>query len=149
MFRHIVRSMIAGSLVIAISSLSLAQYGGGTMGAGTANSTYNPNRSYGSKAAIIGGVAAGAAVVGGLLYWRHHNRAKLLGCVAGNGDQLVSEADDKTYRLSNRNAESLETGERVELLGKKLKDDAEPRFEVNKISKDLGKCSTTTAQVRQ
>jgi hypothetical protein len=147
MFRNVLRSILATCLMVAISSLSFAQYGGGGMGGPAGNSTYNPNRSYSSKGAVIGGVAAGAAVVAGLLYWRHHKRAKLLGCVGGNGDQLVSEADSQTYRLSNQNAAILPAGERVELLGKKIKDESgEPRFEVNKMSKDLGKCSVTSAQ---
>ncbi len=50
--------------------------------------TYNPHGSYSNKGAIIGGVAGGAAALGGLLYWKHHNRAKLQGCVAGSGDKL-------------------------------------------------------------
>ena len=117
--------------------------------AGAGNPTYNPNRSYGSKGAIIGGAAAGAAVIGGLLYWRHHHRSKLLGCIAGSGDKLISDADSQTYRLSTQHTESLQAGERVELLGKKIQDDSgEPRFEVNKMSRDLGKCSVTTAQAQ-
>ena len=68
--------------------------------------------------------AGGAAAVGGLLYWKHHNRAKLLGCVQGNGDKLVSEKDNQTYSLSNQQNETLKPGERMELLGKKAKGDS-------------------------
>ncbi|MBV9180861.1 MAG: hypothetical protein JO356_06075 [Acidobacteria bacterium] len=134
----------------AISTFCLAQYGGGGMGAGVGTNTpYNSKRSYGSKAAIIAGVAAGAAVVGGLLYWRHHKRSKLLGCVAADGNQLVSEVDNQTYRLENQRGESLPPGERVELFGKKTKEQTgEPGFEVNTMSKDLGKCNVRTAQAR-
>jgi hypothetical protein len=44
--------------------------------------------------------------------------------------------------------EPLKPGERVELKGKKTKDESgEPAFEVHKMSKDLGSC-TTTAEKR-
>jgi hypothetical protein len=108
--------------------------------------SYNPHRSYSSKGAIIGGVAGGAAALGGLLYWKHHNRAKVQGCVAGSGDKLVSEKDSHTYKLTNPQNETLKPGERVELLGKKAKGDSgEPTFEIHKMSKDLGSCTAATA----
>ncbi len=119
------------------------------MGGGMPGSpTYNPHRSYSNKGAIIGGIVGGAAAVGGLLYWRHHNRAKLVGCVSGNGDTLVSEKDNQTYSLSNQQGESLKPGERVELLGTKAKNDVgEPTFEVKKMNKDLGMCTPTHAEL--
>jgi len=138
--------------MVGISNLAVAQYGGGGgMGGGMPGSpTYTPHGSYSSKGAIIGGIAGGAAAAGGLLYWRHHNRAKLQGCVAGSGDKLVNEKDNKTYSLNNSQNETLKPGERVELQGKKSKDDGsgEPTFEVRKMSKDLGQCTATTAEQR-
>jgi hypothetical protein len=151
MLRYLLKSTLAVALLVGVSNLAVAQYGGGGgMGGGMPGSpTYNPNGNYGSKGAVIGGIAGGAAVVGGLLYWRHHNRAKLQGCVSGNGDKLVNEKDNKTYSLTNQQDGSLQSGERVELLGKKAKDDSgEPIFEVRKMSKDLGKCTATTAEAR-
>jgi len=53
-----------------------------------------------------------------------HNRAKLQGCVAGDGDRLVNEKDNQTYSLANKQNETLKPGERVELLGKKVKNDS-------------------------
>jgi len=118
--------------------------GGGMPG----SPTYTPHGTYSSKGAIIGGVAGGAAI-GGLLYWKLHNRAKLQGCVAGDGDRLVNEKDNQTYSLANKQNETLKPGERVELLGKKVKNDSgEPMFEVHKMSKDLGQCTATTAEQR-
>jgi hypothetical protein len=127
------------ALVLALVPVSaMAQYPGGG----------GSHSSYGSKGAVIG-VAAGAAVGAGLLYWRFHNRAKLQGCVAGNGDKLVTEKDNQTYNLTNKQNESLKPGERVELLGKKAKDaSGEPTFEVHKMSKNLGQCTATTAEQR-
>jgi hypothetical protein len=132
------------ALVVSISGTAIAQYpGGGNYPGGT-------RPSYGSKGAVIGGVAAGAAAGAGLLYWKFHNRAKLQGCVAGSGDKLVNEKDNQTYNLTNKQNESLKPGERVELLGKKIKDaSGDPTFEVHKMSKDLGQCSVTTAEQRQ
>jgi hypothetical protein len=147
MLRYLLKSTLAAALLVGICNLAAAQYGGGGGMPGMPGSpTYNPHGSYSSKGAIIGGIAAGgAAAVGGLLYWRHHHRAKLQGCVSGNGDKLVNEKDSKTYSLNNQQEETLKPGERVELLGKKAKDDSgEPAFEVHKMSKDLGSCTATT-----
>jgi hypothetical protein len=151
MLNKVLRSTLAAALMVGISNLAVAQYGGGGgMGGGIPGSpTYNPNGTYSNKGAIIGGVAGGAAALGGLLCWKHHNRAKLQGCVAGSGDKLVNEKANQTYSLKNPQNETLKPGERVELLGKKAKDDSgEPTFEVHKMSKDLGQCTATTAEQR-
>lgn len=116
--------------------------GGGGMPGG---STYNSHRSYSSKGAIIGGVAGGAAALGGFLYWRHHNRAKLVGCVQGNGDKLVGI---RTIRpTANQQNESLKPGKTGGTVSKKAKDDSgEPTFEVPKMNRDLGQCTATSAE---
>jgi hypothetical protein len=108
MLSHVLRTMLATALILEVSSLAVAQYGGGGgMGGGMPGSpTYTPHGSYSNKGAIIGGVAAGAAVIGGLLYWKHHNRAKLQGCLAGGGDKLVNEKDNQTYSLVTRRMRS-------------------------------------------
>ena len=149
MLRYVLRATIATALMFGVSTLAVAQYGGGGgMGGGgmPGSPTYTPHGSYSNKGAIIGGVAGGAAAIGGLLYWKHHNRAKLQGCVSGNGDKLVNEKDNQTYGLTNAQSEPLKSGERVELLGKKAKNETgEPTFEVHKMNKDLGMCTASTA----
>jgi hypothetical protein len=132
------RAIVAIALLALVPATAAAQYPGG-----------GASPSYGSKGAVIGGVAAGAAVGAGLLYWKLHNRAKLQGCVAGDGDKLVDEKNNQTYSLTNKLNQSLKPGERVEVLGKKVKGaSGEPTFEVHKTSKDLGQCTTTTAEQR-
>jgi len=128
------RAGVALFLLGLLPASAVAQYPGGM------------SPSYGSKGAVIGGVVGGAAVGAGLLYWKLHRRAKLQGCVAGDGDKLVAEKDNQTYSLTNKQNQSLKPGERVELVGKKLKDaSGEPMFEVQKLNKDFGQCATTTA----
>jgi hypothetical protein len=142
--------------------LAAAQYGGGMgmgmgMGVGMPGSpTYNPNRSYSSKGAVIGGVVGGA-VVGGLLYWHHHhNQAKLQGRVTEDGDKVVSAKENQTYNLANNPNESLTSVQREELLGEKTRNEAgEPTFEVKKLNfevkklhKDLSLYTPATAQVQ-
>ncbi len=147
LFSNLQRAIVAVALLAFASASAMAQYPGGGGGTGTYPGGTRP--SYGSKGAVIGGVVAGAAVSAGLLYWKLHNRAKLQGCVADGGDKLVSEKDNHTYTLTNKQNQSLKPGERVELLGKKAKDTSgEPTFEVFKMSKDLGQCTTTTAEQR-
>ena len=159
MLKNALRTTLCAGLILALCNLAAAQYGGSGgmgsggmggagMGGGMPGSPTYTHGSYGSKGAIIGGVVGGAAVIG-LLYWHHHNRAKLLGCVTDNGDKLVNEKDNQTYNLANDPSESLKSGQRVELLGKKTRNEAgEPTFEVKKMNKDLGMCTPTTAQVR-
>jgi len=136
--RIFVLQRVIGAVVLLalVSGHALAQYpsGGGSP-------------SYGSKGAAIGGVAAGAAVGAGLIYWKLHHRSKLQGCVSGDGDKLVNEKDKQTYSLTNKQNQSLVPGERVEVLGKKVRNPSgEPTFEVQKMSRDLGQCTATTAQ---
>ena len=149
MFNKVLRSILAAILIAGLGNLAAAQYGGGGGGM-PGNPTYNPQRGYSNKGAIIGGVAAGAAAaLGGFLYWRHHNRAKLVGCVQGAGDKLVADKDNQTYNLANQQNQTLKSGERFELQGKKTKGDSgEPTFEVHKMNKDLGQCTATSAENR-
>jgi hypothetical protein len=147
MLRYVLRAALAAALIFGVSTLAVAQYGGGGGGGGMPGTPgYTPHGSYSSKGAIIGGVAGGAAVGAGLLYWKLHSRAKLQGCVAGDGDKLVSEKDNQTYSLTSKQGETLKAGERVELLGKKTRNaSGEPMFEVHKMSKDFGSCTATAA----
>ena len=151
MLRCVLRATLATALMFGVSTLAVAQYGGGGgMGGGSmpGGPTYTPHGTYSSKGAIIGGVAGGAVAGAGLLYWKLHNRAKLQGCVAGDGDRLVNEKDNQTYSLTSKR-ETLKPGERVELQGKKIKNDlGEPMFGVHKMTKDLGQCTATTAEQR-
>ena len=146
-FTKLQPAVVAITLLAFVPATALAQYPGGGGGTGTYPGGTRP--SYGSKGAVIGGVAAGAAVGAGLLYWKLHSRAKLQGCLSDGGDKLVTEKENHTYNLTNKQNQSLKPGERVELLGKKAKDTAgEPTFEVRKMSKDLGQCTATTAGQR-
>jgi hypothetical protein len=147
MLKYVLRVMLAAALVIGVSTLAVAQYGGMPGMPGMPGTpTYTPH-TYSSKGPIIAGVM-GAAAGGGLLYWKLHNRATLQGCVGGDGDRLVSDKDSRTYTLVN-NQETLKPGERVELKGKKIKDDSgELAFQVHKLSKNLGACAPTTAEKR-
>ena len=130
------RAVVALALLALVPATAIAQYPGG-----------GASPKYGSKGAVVGGVAAGAAAGAGFLYWKLHNRAKLQGCVAGSGDKLVNEKDNLTYNLTNNQNESLKPGERVELRGKKIMGaSGDPTFEVHKMSKDLGQCTVTPAK---
>ncbi len=149
LFGNLQRFTVVLTLLALIPATAIAQYGGGMGGMGGGMGPYptGTHPSYGSKGAVIGGVAGGAAGAG-LLYYALRNRATLTGCVGGDGDKLVNEKDNRTYTLTNK-GEALRPGERVEVRGKKTKDESgEPVFQVHKMTKDLGSCTPTTAEKR-
>jgi hypothetical protein len=136
--RNLQSVAVALVLLALLPGIAMAQYPAG-----------GPAPSYGSKGAVIGGVAAGAAVGAGLLYWKFHSRAKLQGCLSDQADKLLNEKNNQTYTLTNKRNQTLKAGERVQLLGKMRKDaSGESTFEVQKMSKDLGQCTVTTAEQR-
>ena len=142
--RYLRRAAAALTLLALVPTAAIAQYpgGGGSGGSGS-------YPSYGSKGPVIGAIAGGTAAAG-LLYWKFHNRAKVQGCLSSNGDKLVNEKNNQTYNLTNKQNETLKPGERVELLGKKTKDSSgDLTFEVHKMAKDFGQCTTTTAEQRR
>ncbi len=136
--RNLQRVAAALVLLALLPATAMAQYPGG-----------GASPSYGSKGAVIGGLAAGAAAGAGLLYWKLHSRTKLRGCLSDQADKLVNEKNNQTYNLTNKQEQTLKPGERVQLLGKMNKNaTGESTFEVHKMSKDLGQCTITTAAQR-
>ncbi len=139
--------LAATVLILGTSRLAIAQMGG--MGTppmpgpmpGTTSTAPAMHTGSSSKAAAIG--AASGAAAAGLLYWRLHNRATLLGCVGGDGDTLVNDADGRTYTLTSKDV-VLRPGERVELKGEKLKHGT--AFEIHKMARDFGHCGPITAE---
>ncbi len=96
---------------------------------------------YGNGAAI--GIGVGAAVGGAaLIYWATHRQATVVGCVrpGADGNQLVDERTHQTYSLVS-GGDSLKPGERVQLQGKKVKEDSGAHgFRVKKVAKVMGSC---------
>jgi hypothetical protein len=120
-------------LTLLLSVPAFAQYPGGG-GSGTPT--------YGSGKAIAVGAAAAAGA--GVLYLTLHHRGSLTGCVQGGDDgfSLVDDKNHQTYSLFPSSTD-LKSGERVELRGKKSKGGKGTQtFQVSKIVKNLGACST-------
>jgi hypothetical protein len=147
--RLLVRFTLVGFLCLASSTLGLAQYGTGstsTSGATGGTASTGSAGSYGSGAGI--GIGIGAAAAGAvLIYWATHHKTTLVGCVLSGGDgmMLKNERDQRTYALGP-GSESLKPGERVELQGKKTKDDLGRQiFRVQKVAKNLGACNGESA----
>jgi hypothetical protein len=139
-----ISKLLALVTVVAVCAISaVAQYGGGGgtggMTPGTTSPTYT-NRSYSSKGAIIGGVAGGAALAGGLLLWHSHKRATLVGCVGPNGSTLRSEKNNQTYSITAEKGVELKPGDRVKVSGKKIGKNADLALDVDHLRKDYGSC---------
>ncbi len=98
-----------------------------------------------SKGEIIGGIAGGAVVLGGigyLIYHETHKHPTITGCIASGPDglSLTGQKDKKVYALSG-NLAALKTGEQFAIKGKKRKDSTGKRiFQVEQVAGDLGAC---------
>ena len=70
MLRYVLRAILGAALICGISTLAVAQYGGGGGrggGATPGSPTYTPHGTYSAEGAVIGGIAGGAAAGAGLL----------------------------------------------------------------------------------
>jgi hypothetical protein len=89
MLRYVLRATLATALMFGVSTLAVAQYGGGGgMGGGgmPGSPTYTPHGTYSSKGAIIGGIAGGAD--SGEPMFEVHKMSKDLGqCTATTAEQ--------------------------------------------------------------
>ena len=155
--RNVLKPMMTVVALLGICCLAVAQsMGGGGMSPtmpmpGTPTLAPVPGMHPGSgmNGAAVAGAMGGVAAGVGVFYLIHHNHAKLLGCVGDDGQMLVNEKDSQMYRVIST-GESLRPGERVEVKGKKIKDETgTPTFEAHKVTKDFGSCASTTAQKRQ
>jgi hypothetical protein len=93
---------------------------------------------------VAGVVAIGAAIgIGVYLAVRPHSRG-VAGCTSSgpNGLQLVSESDQQIYLLAG-GVISIQSGERIRVIGKKQKKRADgPRqFIVEKLAENYGACT--------
>jgi len=123
-----VRFTVALSLSTAAA---FGQYPAGTSPGGYHSST---------GIAIGAGAAAGAGI--GYLVLRNHNRGKVTGCLqlADNAGTLLGD-NGKTYALINPAAVLLQTGKRVELRGKRVRQSSGTFVcEVRELIKDYGPC---------
>jgi hypothetical protein len=134
---------IALFLIAAAPLYVLAQYGGGTGGAGTGSTggVYQaPKGGYSSSTGIAIGAAAAAGVA--IAYFAFHNRRTVTGCVesSSGADKLTLVNGGTTYILDSGSL-NLTAGDRVKLLGRKEKSGSEARsFHVRKLVKDYGAC---------
>jgi len=113
------------------AAAAFGQYPAGTSPGGYHSST---------GIAIGAGAAAGAGI--GYLVLRNHDRGKVTGCLqsADNAGRLLDD-NQKTYALINPAAVPLQTGERVELRGKRIRQSSGTfAFEIHGLIKDYGPC---------
>jgi hypothetical protein len=132
----LLRTSATLALCLLLSLPTFAQTGGfGGFG--------NIGPSKGEVVAIIVSVAAIIAGGGFLIYHETHKHPSITGCVASGADGLTlkNEKDKKVFALSGDFA-ALGVGERGTLKGKKVKDsNGKASFQVEKLTKDYGKCN--------
>lgn len=140
------------ALTLLLAGQACAQYGGGGgTPPGSSTPGYSaPSGGYGNGKAI--GIGVGAAAAGaGLLYYTLHHRGSVSGCVVATDDK-VSLVDKKNRAyLIVPGTVPLKVGERVQLQGRKAKDEAGAlTLQPTKLVKSLGTCSagSTTASAQ-
>ena len=104
-----------------------------------------------SNGEIVGaivGISAGLAAIGIGTYYAIHHAHNLTGCAAetGNGLALTTEGGGQAYVLQGETG-GIKAGERVSVSGKKGKQSSNAlrSFQVERLSKDLGPCKSSTA----
>jgi hypothetical protein len=147
--RNLSGAIKSGLAMLILSVCAMAQYGGsgGTGGTTTTGGAYTPGKSYGNGAVIGGAVAgaAGAGVVGYLLYRHHHQQ--IVGCVAPDGKTLTADKSNHVYELTGA---SVAGGEHVTVAGKRTKRDSGiDALEVTAVKKDMGQCEQHAALTTQ
>jgi hypothetical protein len=144
--RNLLRLVLGFSLALLMSSQAAAQYGGGggTGGGGTGTGTYTtPSGGYSSAKGA--GIGAGAAAGVGVLFLALHYHGRVTGCVepADDGLRFLDEKNNVTYSLVPGDV-YVKPGQRLELKGKKSKNDAGTEtFTAKKLIKDLGACKAS------
>jgi hypothetical protein len=155
--RNVLGPIMTTAAILALSCLAVGQtMGGGGMSPGmpmpgmpTAPTVPGMHTASGMNGAAVAGAMGGVAAGAGVFYLIHRNHATLLSCVGDDGQMLVNEKDGQAYRVVST-GENLRPGERVEVKGKKIKDESgAPAFEAHKVAKDFGSCGSTTALKRQ
>lgn len=110
--------------------------------------------SKGQADAIVAGIVAVAAVIGGVVVfviYHTHQSQSLRGCVVSNptGLELQDEGDQRAFELVGMTAD-LRPGDRVRLKGKHKKaakgSTGNPTFLVDKLAKDYGACTGVAAK---
>lgn len=132
-------ALMAGSAVYGLAQTTYP--GGQTPGGSTSSSTHGGGDGYSSSTGIAIGAAAGAGIA--VTYLALRGRGTVKGCVeeGAGGVILTDEKDKKTYVLSGHGA-AVKPGERVELKGKKGKDDSGAlTFRVSRLVKKNGPCT--------
>ena len=144
---QIIRVTVRVALTLAISAFvsasAFAQYpvGGGTGGTGSTGGYVPPKGGYSSGKAI--GIGVGAAAGGaGVLFLALHHHGAITGCVqkTDDGFRLVDDKNNKSYDVDPGSV-ALNPGDRVQLKGKRTKNDGVQSFQATRVVKTLGSCS--------
>ncbi|HVH72296.1 MAG TPA: hypothetical protein VNB49_14455 [Candidatus Dormibacteraeota bacterium] len=144
--KYLTRLALSLSLLLLVASQAAAQYGGGGgTGGGTGSGTYAaPSGGYSSAKGA--GIGAGAAAGAGILFLTLHYHGRVTGCVqpADDGLRLLDEKNNRSYALVPGDV-YLKAGQRVQLKGKKSKNDTGAEmFSAKKLIKDLGACGSSS-----
>lgn len=137
------------SLILLLGIPLCAQYGGmgggmggGATGGGTMGTSSASGPGYGANGKAIGiGVGAAVAAIGAVYLVRHH-QGPVYGCVTVSPDDRLRILDEKTGQTYSLRASDVDikAGERVELKGKRFRDENGVQgLEVKKVQ-DLGAC---------
>jgi hypothetical protein len=128
------------TLALLLVGQASAQYGGGGGTSGTPGYSA-PSGGYGNGKAI--GLGVGAAAAGaGLLYYTLHHRGSVRGCVVATDDKVsLVDKKNRSYLIVPGTV-PLKVGERVQLQGRKAKDETGIlTLQPTKLVKSLGACS--------